>query len=267
MKGQGGSRKGKGARSRAGNPSNALRAKGDLDPSEIARRAVKQARKELDGTAEAMPPGRKAKLVALVRAAEKQAKIDRLNDKWRPWEGTPETNERIDRLPSRRRQSSIDRMHTLGKITADELAAAHEIASVVEMIERSVSVRCASLEARVDFAGSGRDALIESLGRVRMEVAYRAWREAIPVPRRMIIDMVLSDRSYVALSRHYKLNWRTARKRLVSALRLWQDCKEAARDNVRREDMGLVYARLGEGQLLPPKPRIDALPAVSEEAA
>ena len=51
----------------------------------------------------------------------------------------------------------------MGKISADERAAAEEIAGVVERIRRAGSIRSASLETRVDFANSGRDQLVESL--------------------------------------------------------------------------------------------------------
>lgn len=157
-------------------------------------------------------------------------------------ESTWQTAERARKV----RQSPLLRMHKLGKISNDELRAAIEIGQVVEMIELAVSIRSASLEARVDCSSSSRDALVEGLKMVRLEVAYRAWREAIPTPRRMIIDMVASsNESYVELARRHKLHWRTARKRLISALRLWPTFKKLAEDSVDRSDLAAVYARLG----------------------
>jgi len=192
---------------------------------------------------------------ARATAAASKARREALAEKWRPWEGTPETNERIAQVPEHRRQSPLARMARLGKITADELADANEIASIVEMIERGVSVRSASLEARVDFAGSGRDALVESLGRIRMEIAYTAWRKAIPDPKRMIIDMLTGNVGYVDLARIHGMHWRTARKKLMTAIRIWPRFKYEARQSVDAETVQETYSRLGEGTLLAPKPK------------
>lgn len=193
---------------------------------------------------------------ASIRKAQRDAARADLLAKWRyKNEGTAETHEAIDRVPSRRRQSPLDRMFKLGKLSADELAAANEIAAVVEMIERAVTVRCASLETRVDCSGSGTDVLAESLGRVRLEIAYRVWRDRIPAPRRMIIDMLTSNQPYVALARRYRTNWRTARKRLLTALRIWPEVRLVSRYMVKAEDLNAAYARLGDGVMLPPRPR------------
>jgi hypothetical protein len=190
----------------------------------------------------------------IAREVERK-RVNELRRKWAPWEGTPETNERIAKVPERQRQSALSRMAKLGTISADELAAAHEIARIVEMIEGDVSVRSASLEARVDCSGSSRDILVESLGRIRAEVAYSAWCEVIPMPRQMIIDMVVRDQSYRAITNSYGINWRTARKRLITALRLWDRVRLEARNKVTDETVADIYQRLGEGMLLAPKPK------------
>lgn len=243
---------------RRGNRNNDPRTRAGSDP-------VRQAKAALAGDGSPMPPGREAKLRALVRKAEKDVERDRLAVKWSfKNEGTPETHEAIDRVPSRRRQSSLQRMHEMGRITLEELSAGEEIANVIESIERAVSVRCASLEARVDFAASGRDTLVESLGRIRMEVAYRAWRQAIPIPRRMVLDMILSTASYVAIGKRYRVGSRLARKRLVTALRLWSDVKAVVWRDVDRSSVADLYARLGEGTLMAPRPK--AQPAITEGA-
>lgn len=190
-------------------------------------------------------------------AAMSEAEREALAARWsHKNEGTPETHEKFNAVPQRRRDWPLARMVRLGTIDADELASAHEIASVAEMIERQVGIGAASLEARVDHSASARDALVESLGRVRMEVAYTSWRAAIMEPRRMILDMLLTNVSYVELARINGLHWRTAKKRLIHALRIWPSHKIAARA-VDREEVEEVYRRIGEGILLQPKPKTE----------
>jgi hypothetical protein len=188
---------------------------------------------------------------ALQRREEAERHHEAMIARWRHKnEGTPETHEKANALPERRRQSPLHRMERLGKISADERAAAEEIAGVAERIRRAGSIRSASLETRIDFANSGRDQLVESLGRIRLEVAYRAWREAIPQPRTMVLDMIMTNQSFVQLARAHGMQWRTARKRLITALRMWPEMAAAARRDVDREDVEAVYARLGAGELL-----------------
>jgi hypothetical protein len=232
--------------------------------AEAEARAEKSKRRRLQAELEQAGPGRAALIRAFVREAEKEMERERLNERWGHKAGAPETYEHIERVPSHRRQSPLARMARMGKISADELAAAHEIAAMVESIERAVNIGCASLEARVDYAGSAKDALIESLGRIRAEVAYRTWRKAIPQPKRMIIDMVLTNTPYTALAVQHGVTWRTARKRLITALRLWPSCKLEARHEVGKDEVLEAYQRLGEGVLLPPKPKNEP---VKEEAA
>lgn len=198
--------------------------------------------------------------------AQAEQRREAVAARWSHKQATPETLEAIEAVPSRRRQWPIQRMFELGKISPEEKLAAEEIAGIVEMIERPVSVGCASLEARVDFSGSARDQLAESLGRVRLEVAYRAWRSQIPNPRRMIIDMILTNTPYVRLAGSYGMHWRTARKRLVSALRLWGEVRMVTRAQVDREAVQAVYARLGEGELTQPRPRV-VEPTMAEDQA
>jgi hypothetical protein len=50
------------------------------------------------------------------------------------------------------------------------------------------------------------------------------------------------------------MQWRTARKRLITALRMWPEMASAARRDVEREDVEAVYARLGAGALLGSQP-------------
>lgn len=234
-------------------------AKDELAPADLTTTHVVDARPvrervQIPVTDELLDRLERAHGAELRRAEEAMAR-EALAAKWRPWEGTPETNERIDRVPTRRRQSPLSRMLALGKISREEFGAAEQIASIVEQMERAVSVRAASLESRVDCSGSSTDVLVESIGRIRLEVAYRAWREAIPAPKRMIIDMITTNEPYVGLARLHRLQWRTARKRLITALRMWPEFEILARHTVKREDVNLAYERLGAGVLLPPRPR------------
>lgn len=189
----------------------------------------------------------------------KRAKIiATLAEKWAPWEGTPETNERIERSGRTKRQRRhwpLERMYIAGRISDDEYLAGQEIAAVIEMIESAVNVRSSSLEARVDFEGSARDILIESLGRIRLEIAYTVWRKCLHKPPRLILDMITTNQPYVAIAKRHNVPWRTARRLLLTALRDWPKCRADANALCDAESMAEVYARLGEGQLRLPKPK------------
>lgn len=138
--------------------------------------------------------------------------------------------------------SPLSRLRDKGDITEDQYAASLQIAYIAEMLERAASVRCASLEARVDNSGGSHDLLIEKLGAVRMEAAYTAWRQRLPMPRRMVIDMLTSG-NLVATARRYNTPWRRARKILIAALDVWAD--ECARSRkVEQRDVDWIYQRL-----------------------
>ena len=189
--------------------------------------------------------------LAFVRAEADLAR-QRLLDKFGHRKGTPETYQRIEDIPENSRQSPIDRMYESGQITIEQQNAATEISIVAEAIERDVNVRGASLEARVDNSGAGRDVLVETLGRVRLELTYSYWRQHLPMPRRMILDMVLTNRPLVATARAYGVPWRKARKWLIAALDRWIDFKERIWTRVDVEEVERAYRMLGAGILLPP---------------
>lgn len=223
-------------------------------PLQAARKALEDLR---DAAAKDTPEGKPASAawrVAIADAMREVAKQELL-DRYGHKRGTPETLAKHDAIPERQREGSLARMAMLGTINADELAAACEIIDIARMIERGVSMRGTSLEARVDNSGSGRDQLVEGLNRIRSEVAYTAWRQHIPMPRAMILDMIVRDKPYVAAARAYGVNYRTARKRLITALRMWFDLKEAAVRDVTDDAVLAVYARLGEGSLAHPLPK------------
>lgn len=149
----------------------------------------------------------------------------------------------------RKSASSMARLHDKGFITGDEWAAAQEIALVAEMIERSVSVRGASLESRVDSSGSARDVLVERLHMVRMEKAYTKWRMRLPMPKRMVIDMVLSDRELFVIARVHRVGWPRAKRLLKAALGEWASVRADVWRDVDERDVLARYARLGCGEL------------------
>lgn len=187
--------------------------------------------------------------------ARSRVEVAALNARWSHKQGTPETLERIESVPSRRRQSPLMRMYQNGKISLEELAAAEQIADVIEMRERAVAPKTAMLEARVDCSGAGKDVLVEGLRRIRYEVAFSIWRDKIPVPKRMIMDMIQTNQSYTQQAQKYGLNWRTARKRLLTSLQLWIQLIEETQKNVSVRDVYEIYDKIGGGTLLAPPPK------------
>ena len=229
-----------------------------------ARRDLNKARKvlaDLEATAKAaadrrgVPPA--AMRIALERArADVEAK--ELADKWGHKRGTPETYAKIDAVPPERRQSPLGLMYERGELSEDQNRAYREIGMVSEAIKRGVDVRSASIEARVDCSRGDRDSLVESLGRIRLEVAFTAWRDALPMPRQMILDVIETDRTLAAAGRCYRKDFRTVRKRVVAALDLWTRQKKTAWAMISAEDVAAVYANIGCGALVAPRPRAAA---------
>lgn len=143
-----------------------------------------------------------------------------------------------------RQQSSLRNMHDRGSLTAAQYLAALDIAAVAERIERSVAVRGASLEARVDTFPGRRDVLFERLAHVRMEAAYTRWRQRLPMPRRMVIDMVLMDRDLFATARVYRMGWTRAQAMLRKALDIWIELAEEACRQIDMDELNAAHARI-----------------------
>jgi len=143
-----------------------------------------------------------------------------------------------------RTSSALAIMHERGAITPAQFFAAAQIAMTAEAIERAVSVKGASLEARVDQSGSARDHSIERLGMVRREQTYTRWRLTLPTPKRLVIDMVLSPHSLVATARVYRVPWRKARIMLVDALDRWIDIERRVADQLDQDDLDRANLRL-----------------------
>lgn len=151
-----------------------------------------------------------------------------------------------------RRKSSLLTLHERGQLTADQYTAAAQIAGVAEAIRRSVNMRCASLEARVDCSGSSRNALIEHLNQVRLERAFSQWRVGIRVPRQLVVDMIVNDRNLKETARRHNVGWPRALRMLESALDLWNKLVAEVRRDIDQRDLELAHARLD----VPDKTRI-----------
>lgn len=156
-------------------------------------------------------------------------------------DGTPETHAHA----SRTRQGPLARLHLSGAISADQLAWATEIAMAAESIERDVEVRIVSYEPRIDNSASARNVLVErSILRVRREVAYTIWRDWLPHPKRLVLDMIVGDPlSFSTAAKRYGIHKRKTRKLLIDAIDRWPDAMEVAEDQV--DDATLAAARAG----------------------
>lgn len=191
----------------------------------------------------------------VLEQAARDLRQQRLLDRWGHKRGTPETYEQISYVREGDRQSGIDRMAEIGQISTEQHAAAMDICFVAERIESAVSVRSGNIEARVDCQGAGRDQLIESLGIIRLEMVYSAWRDRLPMPKRMVIDMVTNTQSLVRTARSYGVPWRRARKQLIDALDRWINIREMIWNTIDENDVRPIHFKLG-GILLPPIARI-----------
>jgi hypothetical protein len=80
-------------------------------------------------------------------------------------------------------------------------------------------------------------------------MTYNRWRDRLPMPRRMVIDMVIGDRDLVGTARVHNVPWRDARRRLMAALELWLELRDAVWREVDGDDATRAYRRLGEGRL------------------
>lgn len=155
------------------------------------------------------------------------------------------------RAPTFRRKSisSLVRLHQTGRIDNVQYEAALRIARVAERMERDVGVRGSSV-ARVDCSNTARDALVEHLGQVRDEATYGRWRRLIPLPRRMILDMILIDRPLATTARLYGKRWESTgrtkggREMFTDALDLWTDLRDRIGRQIDERDLLTAHARL-----------------------
>ena len=135
-------------------------------------------------------------------------------------------------------------MRERGNLSDDQFHSAQRIAEIAEMLERTVAVTCASLEARVDCSGSARNAINESLYRVRAEGAYTEWRSRLPLPRRMVIDMVTQDAGLKAIASQHNMGWPKAQSILKAALDRWPEIFARYVKAIDQDDLDRQHAKL-----------------------
>lgn len=138
-------------------------------------------------------------------------------------------------------------LYERGSISEEQFEASVEIARVAEIIAQAVGMRSASLEARVDNSGSAKDLLIEHIGRVRLEATYSAWRQTLPMPRRMVIDLVTGSVSLTVSSRRYRMRKRKAKVILVDALERWIKLREKIESEIEEQEVIAAHFRAGGG--------------------
>lgn len=160
-------------------------------------------------------------------------KADVVDDDGRQW-----------RTVQRKTRSALAHMHSRGNLSDGQYLSALQIARVVERLERSVTVGCASMEARVDCSGSSGDTLVESLYDVRLERAYSEWRKLLPMPKRMILDMVTVDHRLSAIAARHNTGWPRAQRLLRNALEQWPECFARQMREIDQEDVDAAHKRV-----------------------
>lgn len=158
-----------------------------------------------------------------------------LRERWNhKTKGTPETWE----AASRTHQGSLAQLHANGTIDNDQLESAAEIANVYRSLQADVAIDVASLEAKVDASHQFTDRNGESVRRVRMHLAYGYWREALPQPKQMVLDMVVGDTvGFTVAAKRYRVHNRRAKRELISALDRWPSCVDRAYKSWSDEDI------------------------------
>lgn len=141
--------------------------------------------------------------------------------KWAGKQGTPETLEHAQRT----HQGALAQLHANSTIDNDQLEWSAEIANVHRSIESDVRVSVASLEARVDQSRNNGSMAGESIRRIRLHLAYGYWRDLLPQPKQLVLDMIVGDAiGYsVAAARHH-VHHRKAKRELIAAINRWPEC-------------------------------------------
>ncbi len=163
-------------------------------------------------------------------------------DRWKHKnEGTPETHDKA----SRQRQGTIARLFELGTIDADQLGWAAEIAAAAEEIERDVVIRPMTYEPRIDCAHSTDGLLIEGLHRVRRSVAYTHWRGRLPMPKRMVLDVLsIEQLSLTVSAERHNVHRRVVKRAVIRALNGWPASLEFAENRVDVSELAVLRALL-----------------------
>lgn len=144
-------------------------------------------------------------------------------------------------------RSPIESMLARGGLTPEQFRAAEEIVAVIELIRSDVGCRGAMLQMRVDQSRALIDAALESLARVRAEVAYSLWRQRLPMPRQMVIDMLTLPQPMFRTARSYGVGWPKARKLLTAALDRWDEALDQSMRRIDQAEVDAVLARIENG--------------------
>jgi hypothetical protein len=174
-------------------------------------------------------------------ASERSLRKDRaeLLERYKRSPGTPETHGHA----ARHNQGALVRLYKNGVLDAEQLAAAVEIAEVVERIGRDVTVKTASLETRIDMTRMGDGSFYENLGHVWREMAYTRWRGEVAGPIAAVLDMIVGDPvGFTVVARRYRMHNRKAKQLLLDALTLWPRIFAGVRKDVDQATLLAAHA-------------------------
>ncbi len=130
--------------------------------------------------------------------------------------GTPETWER-DGLHT----DALIQLQKNGTLDNEQVEWAAQISNVHRSIESDTTVKIASFEARVDQSVRP-PAIAERIHRVRMHRAYTFWRDMLPAPKSLVLDMIVGDTiGYTVAARRHRVHNRKALRLLVDAINRW----------------------------------------------
>ncbi len=178
--------------------------------------------------AEAAPKRRKGRVkqalrvVEPVRLAPGVEERVAIRETWSHKQGTPETHEHLHQ--AQQRPGSLARLYASQAIDKDQLAAADQIAETYRAITADVSVRTASLEARVDACRHGK-AEDEQIGRVHADLAYSWWRSAVGTNGDALLAVIVHDVGLTIVARKRGMSMPRARRMLTEALDLWRKAR------------------------------------------
>lgn len=141
-----------------------------------------------------------------------------LREAWSHKQGTPETHEH--HRQAQLRPGALARLHASGAIDKDQLAAAEQIETAYRAITAGVTVRTASLEARVDGGGHGR-AERQAIGRIHADLAYDFWRAQVGGCADVLLRIIVHDVPLTVIARDGRIGMPRARRMLTDALDLW----------------------------------------------
>lgn len=143
--------------------------------------------------------------------------------------------------------SPIQDMLGRGDFDEDMVRSAEEIEAIICMIRGDVGMRAAFLGMRVDQSRSPINPALENFAMVRAEKAYTTWRDGLPMPRQMFIDMITLPQSLFRTARSYGMGWPKARRLLVVVLKRWPDVKDRVWGALDDEDILAAIASIESG--------------------